>query len=608
MNKNTICVKGMHCRSCELIVEDELLKIPGVKKAVVSQNKGTAEIFSIGQISPQAVEQAIAHAGYSLGVEEKSWVSKNPRDWKDLVIAVFLALDLFLVAKSLGLFHLNLVASNNYNSLPIVFLIGLTAGISTCMALIGGLILGASAKFAEKHPQATTAEKFKPHLFFNAGRIVSYTIFGAIVGFLGSFFQLSTSILGILIIVVGTVMLLLGAQLLDVFPILRGINISLPKSISRMFGIKEQSEKEYSHKNAAVLGATTFFLPCAFTQAMVLFAMGSGNALTGALTLGVFAAGTAPGLLGVGGLTSVVKGAVARLFFKTAGIVVIFLALFNINNGYNLTGLNFNPGEVVATIFGPVSVDASNPKDPNVAYENGVQIVRMTQSSAGYSPNEFTIKRNVPVRWIINSTDANSCTSSIISAQLNIAKALNLGENIIEFTPAQIGTIRFSCSMGMFSGSFNVIDETSSENAGVNPAAVAAANVQPPAPSAGSSCAKSGGCGCGGGRAKAQPVVEAVPQTFQAGNVQLIKAVYAANTDIRPNKFTVKSGQKVRFEVEARDNGEGCMGSITIPSLTGSVDILTAGKTTIFEFTPTRKGNFPITCAMGVPRGEIRVD
>lgn len=596
MHKDTICIKGMHCRSCELLVEDELLKVPGISKAVVSQSAGTAEIQCDCEIDPKQIEQAVESAGYSLGVDEKPLISKNPRDWRDLAIAIFLALDLILVAKGLGFFHLNLVSSNNYNSLPIVFLIGLTAGVSTCMALIGGLILGSSAKYAEKHPNASTSEKFKPHLFFNAGRIISYTIFGAAVGFLGSFFQLSNSLLGILIIVVGSVMLLLGAQLIDIFPVLKRINFALPKSISRFFGIKKQSEKEYSHKNAAILGATTFFLPCAFTQAMVLFAMGSGNAVTGALTLGVFAAGTAPGLLGVGGLTSVIKGAASRLFFKTAGIVVILLALFNIQNGYNLTGLNFNPGEVFATIFSPTTIATSNATDPNVTLENGVQVIRMTQSASGYSPNAFTIKRNVPVRWVINSTEPYSCAASLVSAQLNIRKTLSAGENVIEFTPTEAGAIRFSCSMGMYTGSFNVV-ETS---------AAGQTNQLAAAP-AGGSCGGSGGCGCSGGARKAQPAIQAAPAVPSQAGVQVVKTTFTLNEDIRPNQFIVKAGQPVRFEVIAKEDGQGCMGSITIPGLTDKVDLLTAGKTTIFEFTSKKTGSFPITCAMGIPRGEIKV-
>ena len=613
MKKDTISIKGMHCRSCELLVEDELSKIQSIKKVVVDQSKGIAEVEYEGELDQGAVEKAITCAGYCLGRDDKTLFSKNPRDYRDLAIALFLALDIFLVAKALGLFHLNLVSSNNYNSLPIVFLIGLTAGISTCMALIGGLILGASAKYAEKHPNASTKEKFKPHIFFNLGRIISYTFFGAVVGLLGSFFQLSSSLLGTLIIIVGTVMLLLGAQLLDIFPILRGISFTLPKNVSRFFGIKEQSEKEYSHKNAAVLGATTFFLPCAFTQAMVLFAMGSGSPITGALTLGTFALGTAPGLLGVGGLTSVVKGIAAKLFFKTAGVVVVSLAIFNIQNGYNLTGFNLGsiPANIIATVFLPNDVAAtSGSSDPNVSLQNGVQVINMTQDGSGYHPNSFTIKKGVPVRWVVTSTDANTCAASIFSAQINVRKILSLGQNVIEFTPTETGSIRFSCSMGMYTGSFNVVDSQTAAGApAAAPAVVQAAALQPnaPTPSGAGSCGKSGGCGCGGGAKKAQPVVPAAPSDqAQQGEVQIIKTTYTYNEDIRPNSFTLKAGKPARFEVEAKDNGQGCMGSITIPGLTDKVDILTAGKTTVFEFTP-KAGTYQITCAMGIPRGQIVV-
>jgi len=239
------------------------------------------------------------------------------------------------------------------------------------------------------------------------------------------------------------------------------------------------------------MGAMTFFLPCGFTQAMQLFAMSTGSPLTGALTMGIFALGTAPGLLGVGGLTSVIRGGAARLFFKTAGAVVILLALFNVSNGLNLLGVS-------SKVFGAFSTNASagrSIRDPNVKLVNGVQEVLMIQDSSGYSPNKFTIKKGVPVKWIVTSKDVYTCASSIVSQQLGIRKGLNLGENVFEFTPAQTGTIRFSCSMGMYTGSFNVVDENSSAAASSTQTADTAQNVKT---SAFSCSANGGGCGCGG--------------------------------------------------------------------------------------------------------------
>ena len=214
MKTTTIDIKGMHCKSCEFLVEGELKKIYNIKSVSVNNNKGTAEIQYEGTLNDREIEKAISCAGYCLGREDKPLFSKNIKDYRDLGIAAFLVMSLFLVARGLGIFNLNFANSNNFNSLPVVFLIGITAGVSTCMALVGGLVLGASARFAEKHPGATTLQKFKPHLFFNLGRIISFFIFGGIIGFAGSFFQLSTSVLGILTIRVCIVMLLLGAQLI----------------------------------------------------------------------------------------------------------------------------------------------------------------------------------------------------------------------------------------------------------------------------------------------------------------------------------------------------------------------------------------------------------
>lgn len=580
MQKCQIDIKGMHCRSCEILIEDELKRIPGVVYANVSHQKGTAVIAYKKQLDSVAVERAVTNAGYSLGHDDKLGIfSRNKKDYVDLGIAFFIVTLLFLTAKSFGLFNLGSSISGNYSSLPIVFVIGLTAGVSTCMALVGGLVLGSAARFSKENPNASSLEKFKPHLLFNAGRIASYFIFGGIIGWVGSFLQLSTSVLGVLTVAVGMVMLVLGGQLIDIFPILKRISFTLPKGISRSLGIQEQA-------HPSILGASTFFLPCGFTQAMQLYAMSTGSPLQGALTLGVFALGTAPGLLGVGGLSSIIKGNPAKLFFKTAGVVVILLAFFNVTNGLNLLG--------VSTV-GAFSQKAQI-TDPNVTLKNGVQEVRMTQNGSGYSPNRFTIQKGIPVRWVVTSENVYTCAASIVAPSLGIRQGLKLGENVFEFTPTEVGTIRFSCSMGMYTGVFNVVDGSTSA-ANSNPAPVA---------NGGSCGGSSGGCGCGGGARKAVTTTLGTVET--QGSVQLIKAVYTQNKDIVPNQFTVKAGQPVKFDIDAQDDGVGCMGSVTLPGLSNKVEVFSKGQTTTFEFTPTKSGNFNITCAMGIPRGQILVN
>ncbi|RJQ36959.1 hypothetical protein C4559_04485 [Candidatus Microgenomates bacterium] len=575
----------MHCRSCEILIEDELIKIPGVKRVAVSHKKGTADIYYSDWLNQEKVGLAISNVGYSIGKDERGFFSKNPKDYFDLLVCFVVLLIIYFMASKLGIFDLVNSTPNNFASMPIVLLIGLTAGFSTCMALVGGLVLGASAKFAEKHPEATPLQKFKPHLFFNIGRIISYTLFGGIIGFAGSFFQLSPFVLGVLTIIVGVVMFILGAQLTEISPKLRSISFTLPKSISKLIGIKEHHEKEYSHKNSIIMGAMTFFLPCGFTQAMQLYAISTGDPIKGALTMGVFAIGTAPGLLGIGGLTSVIQGAFAKSFFKFAGIVVVVLALFNISNGYNLTGLAF------ASPFS-AGVSSSDVSDSNVTLENGVQIARMDQNSRGYSPNSFTVRKEIPVKWIISSETVNSCAASIVSSKLGVRQSLQLGENIIEFTPTETGQIGFSCSMGMFQGVFNVVDsssapvgKTQNERIQSKPSPVAAPIVT------------------------REITSSPTPTPSIASNqVQLIQMVYTLDRDIVPNRFVVKAGIPARMEIDSKDTGRGCMASVMIPGLSQDIDRLTKDKITVFEFTPEKPGKYLITCAMGVPRGEIIVE
>jgi sulfite exporter TauE/SafE/copper chaperone CopZ len=469
-NKFTLSINGMHCRSCELLIEDALTQIPDVQRTVVNYKKSTVEIhYDSKKPNISTIEYAIREAGYTVGQHgtsaKKPLFSRNPEDYKDLGIAFLFLLGIYLLLKDFGITSINVGSASNPSSLPVVFLVGITAGLSTCMALVGGLILGISARHAEVHPEATPMQKFRPHLFFNLGRIGGYAFLGGVLGSLGSVLQLSGSTLGLITIAVGLVMLALGMKLTGIFPRMENIGITLPKSISRFFGIKNTHEKEYSHRGSMVTGALTFFLPCGFTQAMQLYAISTGSFTQGALIMGIFASGTAPGLLGVGGFTSVIKGIFAQRFFKFSGIVVILLAFFNINNGYNLTGWEWGSDANIkapSTATNNSSVKSTpksapvNDANANVKLENGVQVVTMTESSRGYTPNKFTIKKDIPVKWVITANDPYSCASSLSVSSLKIQKTLKAGENIIEFTPTKTGKIPFSCAMGMYTGSFIV--------------------------------------------------------------------------------------------------------------------------------------------------------
>ncbi len=147
--------------------------------------------------------------------------------------------------------------------------------------------------------------------------------------------------------------------------------------------------------------------------------------------------------------------------------------------------------------------------------------------------------------------------------------------------------------MGMYNGVFNVVDGGQTGPLTTNTSAPA--------------CGGSGGSGCScGAKTVAAPAITG--QVVTQGLVQVLQATCSSTKDIQPNQFTVRANQPVRFEIAAQDNGQGCMGSVTIPSLTSKVEVFTKGQTTVFEFTPTKTGAYNITCAMGIPRGQIQVN
>lgn len=440
MPKITLPIAGMHCKSCEILIEQNLKKVEGVNKADVDHKSGQAQVY-YGNNKPDQdkLNQAVVDAGYKIGVKQKSgWLSKDASDYQNLFYGAVVLFILYFVAKGSGLLNFNVNSENA--GLGVVLLVGLVAGISTCMAMVGGLVLGLSARHAEIHPEASATQKFRPHLYFNLGRVAGFTLLGGIIGWIGSAFKISPGVLGFLTILVSLVMIFLGLKLIKVFPFLEDKNISLPKSVAKFFGLGGEN-KEYSHRGALVSGVLTFFLPCGFTQAMQLYAVSSGSFYQGAAIMGLFALGTSFGLLGIGGLSSIFKGSKARVFFATAGLAVILFGWYNIGNGANLIG------------------GSNSPAVSDAGSKQNEQVVYMDQGFDGYSPNVLTVEKGRPVKWVINSKTTLSCASYIVMRKFKIGQPLKKGENVFRFTPTEVGEIPFSCSMGMYTGKFIVVDK-----------------------------------------------------------------------------------------------------------------------------------------------------
>lgn len=316
-------VIGMHCKACVLLTESELSEVPGVTSARADLATRSVDVSGdFGGRSPEQVAEALsvplAAHGYSLAVA----APEEPARWGEFKLAVPLALAFaaaFVALQKLGIVNLVDATSVSYGT---AFAVGIVASLSTCMAVVGGLVLSMSATFAKRGGRA------RPQVLFHVSRLAAFFVLGGVIGAIGSAFTLSTSATFVLSVAVGSIMLVLGINLLDVFPWAKKLQPAMPAFLARR---AHGTSKLTSGLTPALVGVATFFLPCGFTQAMQVYTLTTGSFTSGGLTMLAFALGTLPVLALVSfSSLSLREGAWSGVFFKTAGLVVIAFAVFNL--------------------------------------------------------------------------------------------------------------------------------------------------------------------------------------------------------------------------------------------------------------------------------------
>ena len=437
MKKLNLKVKGMTCTACEVLIERKLKQISGVENVKVSRAKEKAEITCSEGVKLEDLQNAVSDKGYAFSIDNEENTAKiKDNKWLQIGAALLIIAAIYLLLKYFDILPKNFGVSEGM-SYGFVFVIGLIAATSTCLAVSGGLLLAIATKFNEQHPEYTKKQKFVPHLYFNAGRIISYTLLGGAIGALGSIFTLSSTATGIIIIIASVFMIIIGLQLLHVFPWLNKIQIKMPKFIAHKIYDSTGSLKVNKTKSF-LFGGSTFFLPCGFTQALQLYVLSQGSFMIGALTMLAFSLGTLPSLISVGALTSFTKENFQKYFKTFSAVLVIILGVVNLTPGLTLTGVDFS------------SLQQDQPSDNLVTITEGKQIINMEVAGLDYNPNHFTVKKGTPVEWNIDGRNAQGCAQSFSVPKLGIRESLPRDSiRTIEFTPNEEGRITFTCSMGM---------------------------------------------------------------------------------------------------------------------------------------------------------------
>jgi sulfite exporter TauE/SafE/copper chaperone CopZ len=461
----SLYIDNMTCANCEYTIERALVKIAGIEQVKASYTSGSVDIsYRPDIIEPDKIIELIEAHDYhvktdkstdkakrSVGDAGKTGAKKD-MDFTDIIGLGIIIFTLYMILRRFGL-------NDIFNSFPLagegmgygmLFIIGALTSVH-CVAMCGGICLSQCAVKEEGSKEKSgRLAVMLPSLLYNSGRVIAYTVVGGAVGALGSVISFSGTMRGIVQIIAGLFMVIMGLNMLNIFPSLKRFTPRLPKGLTgRIYKQREQQS------SPLIIGLLNGLMPCGPLQAMQLYALSTGNPLKGAFSMFLFSVGTFPLMFAFGALSALLSKKFTGQMMKAAAALVLVLGISMFSSGAALSG--------VPLPF--LSGNGSQSKNINIArLENGIQIVQSGISSGSYEP--IIVQKGIPVRWIIQAEqgEINGCNNSIIAPGLNISRDLSVGDTVVEFTPESSGTFPFSCWMGMIRSQIKVVDDINNIN------------------------------------------------------------------------------------------------------------------------------------------------
>ena len=481
MKHEKLYISGMTCINCQTRIASALKDRSGITEVSVSYETGTAEFFYEPEmVSLDRIITMIGDLGYETSAQNTSKKKVILRAVREIVIIAVL----FFLLQRCGILN-RLVPNSLADSemgYGMLFVIGLITSVH-CIAMCGGINL--SQTLQKDTSTEISKVMFRNTLEYNIGRVVSYTVIGGVLGAvgalagIGSSLQTSTLFQGILKLFAGIIMVVMGVNMLGIFPGLRRLAIHIPN-----FNKNTKQKSGRKPRTPFFIGLCNGLMPCGPLQSMQVVALASGNPMAGALSMFCFSLGTVPLMLGFGSAVSMLGKRFTRQVLKVGAILVVVMGLSMMVQGGNLSGLN---GKVTGTLMAEntdtkVEADGNNSGSTteNETISKGTadteKATDTTTASADTSINtdeiqyitstlqpgrsypDITVKAGEPVKWTVEAPDGsvNGCNYKIIQQDMGIEYAFDEGENVIEFTPEKAGTYTYTCWMGMITGKIYV--------------------------------------------------------------------------------------------------------------------------------------------------------
>ena len=419
MKKIYVKIKGIHCSYCIDTIRKSLLEIPNVKS--IEFDGFIACISYQGKIEAKRIVENILKCDY---ITKEEWISDYEEDLKRkvtikkfIVLLGIIFLGFYLLTKILGFNPFNKISTIDTNiTYGMLFITGLFTSIH-CISMCGAIQL---LFFFPNY----NSDK-KRILFFHLGRILSYTIIGGIAGLLGNILAINTKVLAILILLSSFCMMIMSLNMLGIL------------SIKKIHFSKIASKS----KNPFLIGLLNGLMPCGPLQAMQVYALSTGNLVSGSISMLIFGLGTLPLMLVSYTVFQFFHGKRKILVNKLASILIFILSIMMFNRGLSM--LDINLFHVDSNYLTSTIVD-------------NYQVVEFDLDYDHYQ--DIKVKKDIPVKMIIH-VDKNKltgCNNEILISKFNIKKKLEVGENIIYFTPDKKENITYTCWMNMIKNTIKV--------------------------------------------------------------------------------------------------------------------------------------------------------
>ena len=464
MEHTKLYINGMICINCQTRIQNALKKQAGITQATVCYETKTADIsYDASVISLEQIQSLIDELGYSASNQKASRVKTVCRIFRELGIIVVL----FFLLQHFGI--LNYLAPTSLADAQMgygmLFVIGLITSVH-CIAMCGGINLSQTLQKETKPAKNVSRTMFQNAVSYNTGRVISYTAIGGILGGIGALtgmagtLQASSFFQGLLKLLAGALMVVMGINMLGLFPGLRRFHLRMPLPLFQK-GKQEGKSKRNSKKIHAfhkrrtpfIIGLFNGLMPCGPLQSMQIVALASANVVTGAFSMFFFALGTVPLMLGFGSVIASLGKRFTKQVLTCGAILVTVMGLSMMSQGTALSGIN----NKIRTLLPTQKERIASDSNADTAVEkNGVQYISSTLESGTYP--DITIKAGVPVKWTIHAdkNSINGCNYKVLLQDFNTECVFEEGDNIIEFTPQKEGVYTYSCWMGMITGKIHV--------------------------------------------------------------------------------------------------------------------------------------------------------